>query len=71
MQVDKEKTVRITMRADDVETLISELIGALRVSRFNEESMRRQLVKAMDGNPRFCACSLDDMLSDLMEDDGK
>lgn len=71
MQVDKEKTVRITMRADDVETLISELIGALRISRFNEESMRRQLVKAMEGNPRFCACSPDDMLSDLMEDDGK
>lgn len=68
MQVDKGKTVRITMSADDVETLISELIGALRISRGTEEYLRGQLNKS---GPRYCACDLGEMLGNLMEDDGK
>ena len=72
LQVTDKKMIRISISEDDVEFLISELIGELRTSRGTKEYLLRQ--KDDDGDigiGRLAAEALEHFTNGLMGDDSK
>lgn len=70
LQVTDKKMIRISISEDDVEFLISELIGALRTSRCTNEYLLRQKDDCGDIGRR-AAEALEHFTNALMGDDSK
>ena len=70
LQVTDKKMIRISISEDDVEFLISELIGALRTSRGTNEYLLRQKDDCGDFRRR-AAEALEHFTNDMFGDDSK